>query len=133
MDAEYEFRDPLSRQMVTLVIGPDRESTGVRHEHAECARLADVSPDLDCAFCARCQWQCRISGAWFVDLLNENYHPDETLRRLLGEVYRPEGVDIWLSAKHQQFGGLTVDEMKAAGRMDEVFTVVHQLTDGAFA
>lgn len=128
---EHAFTDPLSRQMVTLVIGPRPESTGVRHNG--CARLAEVFHELDCASCSSCRWQCRISGAWFVDMWEESRDPDGALRRLLAEVYRPEGVKIWLTAKHQQFGGFTIDEMKAADRMAEVFTVVHQLADGAFA
>jgi hypothetical protein len=129
--AEYEFLNPLSGQMVTLVIGPDRDTTGVRH--FDCPTLAEVFPELDCASCSFCHWQARISGAWYAEVWQENRYPDETLRRLLAEVYRPEGVEIWLTSKHKQFGGLTIDEMKAAGRMNEVFTVVHQLTDGAFA
>jgi hypothetical protein len=65
---EHEFHDPLSHRTVTLVVGPDRESTGVRHGHEGCSGLAGVSPELDSAFCVACHWQCRISGAWFVDM-----------------------------------------------------------------
>jgi hypothetical protein len=63
------FHDPLSAKVVELVIGDDRASTGVRHDG--CETLADVSPELDCAFCMRCHWQCRISGGWFMDMLAE--------------------------------------------------------------
>lgn len=64
---EHPFTDPLSGQVVHLQVGVDRNSTGVRH--ADCMALADVSPELDCAFCPTCHWQCRISGAWFMDLI----------------------------------------------------------------
>lgn len=55
------------------------------------------------------------------------------LRRLLGEVYLPDGVDIWLTAKHKQFGGLTVDEMLDADREDEVLAAAARLATGAFS
>lgn len=57
----------------------------------------------------------------------------DELRRLLAEVYRPEGVDIWLTAKHEQFGGLTVDEMMDADREDEVLAAAERLVTGAFS
>lgn len=55
------------------------------------------------------------------------------LREMLAEVYRPEGVAIWLTARHSQFGGLTVDEMMDADREDEVLAAVERLITGAFA
>lgn len=55
------------------------------------------------------------------------------LRRELAHVYHAEGVDIWLSGQHQQFGGLTVDEMAEARRIDEVFAAVERLLTGAFS
>lgn len=76
MTSLIEFHDPLSKRTVTLVIG---DTTGVRHEGIQwkaggevltgCDKLAAVSPELDSAFCPNCHWQCRISGAWFVDVL----------------------------------------------------------------
>jgi hypothetical protein len=54
------------------------------------------------------------------------------LREMLAEVYTPEGVAIWLSAKHKQFGGLTVDEMLDADREDEVLAAAEVLVTGAF-
>lgn len=56
-----------------------------------------------------------------------------TLRELLAEVYLPEGVDIWLTATHKQFGGLTVSEMAGSGRMAEVLAVAEALVTGAFS
>ncbi len=64
---EYRFVDGLSGQTKTLVFGSDRTTTGVRHDG--CEHLAEVFPDLDSASCAACHWQARISGAWFMDLL----------------------------------------------------------------
>jgi hypothetical protein len=49
------------------------------------------------------------------------------LRRVLADVYKPEGVRIWLTTKHRQFGGLTVDEMIAAGRKEEVLAAAESL------
>lgn len=70
MAAEVEFHDPLSQTDVTLVIGEDADHTGVRHECVDgTENLAGVSAELDCAFCADCQWQCRISGAWYLDMV----------------------------------------------------------------
>ena len=63
------FHDPLSGKLVDLVVGDDRASTGVKHDG--CEGLADVCPQLDSAYCMRCRWQCRISGAWFMDVLAE--------------------------------------------------------------
>lgn len=57
----------------------------------------------------------------------------EELRSMLAEVYRPEGVRIWLSAPHKQFGGLTVDEMLDADREDEVLAAAERLVTGAFS
>jgi hypothetical protein len=64
---------------------------------------------------------------------NENQHrlgylDRQWLMRTLASVYTSEGVHIWLTAEHKQFGGLTVDEMVAAGRKDEVLAVAEALT-----
>lgn len=50
------------------------------------------------------------------------------LREVLSETYRPEGVEIWLTARHRQFGGLTVDEMMDADRDQEVIDYARSLT-----
>lgn len=84
MSVEHEFLNPLSSQMVTLVIGPDSESTGVRH--FDCPTLAQVFPELDCASCSRCHWQARISGAWFAEVYAQAREtPEEGAARLLLE------------------------------------------------
>lgn len=45
------------------------EPVGV--SHPDCDQRADVFPQLDAFFCTKCQWNGRISGAWFLDLLAE--------------------------------------------------------------
>jgi hypothetical protein len=57
----------------------------------------------------------------------------DELRDLLAEVYLPEGVEVWLTAKHRQFGGLTVDEMMDTDREDEVLAAAERLVTGAFS
>lgn len=66
------FHDPLSMRYRTLVIGPDHESSGAEHEG--CDALAIVSPEYDSAYCSKCQWQARISGAWYVDITQAMWH-----------------------------------------------------------
>lgn len=56
----------------------------------------------------------------------------DELLRLLADVYNPDGVRIWLDSCHKEFSGLTVAEMEAAGRMDEVLAAVERLATGAF-
>lgn len=63
---EHAYTDPSGRQS-TIIITGDATTSGIRH-HA-CNVLATVSPDLDAAYCPQCRWQCRISGAWYTDLL----------------------------------------------------------------
>lgn len=55
------------------------------------------------------------------------------LRAMLAEVYLPEGVDLWLSCSHKQFGGMTVEQMFEAGRADEVLAVAERLVTGTFS
>jgi hypothetical protein len=89
---EHQFHDPLSGQTVTLVIGQDRESTGVRHD---CAALAQVFPELDCASCSSCHWQARISGAWFMDVWEQAHETaEEGAARLLREEVEEHVSDI---------------------------------------
>lgn len=57
----------------------------------------------------------------------------DVLLDLLRDVYHPAGAAIWLTARHKQFQGLTVDEMHAAGRMEEVLAAAERLVTGAFA
>lgn len=59
--------------------------------------------------------------------------PDEQIvRDALAEVYRPEGVEIWMTAPHRSFGGRSATEMIHAGRSEEVLAEIERLTTGAF-
>lgn len=86
IETRHPFRDLATGREVILVIGADHEGlTGVAHEGVRwqkpigqgnavlvgCDQLAHVSPKLDCAYCTNCGWQCRISGAWFMNLWTE--------------------------------------------------------------
>lgn len=50
------------------------------------------------------------------------------VRQALSEVYRPEGVDLWLKARHRLLGGRSALDCTEA----EVLQVVEALASGAF-
>src|SRR5437762_2172993 len=50
-----------------VIFTGDPTTSGVRHDN--CDHLAQVTPHLDAAYCAKCRWQCRISGAWYLGML----------------------------------------------------------------
>lgn len=52
------------------------------------------------------------------------------VREALAEVYRPEGIDIWLAAPNRMFEGRTPAEMIEAGQTGRVLDLVHVLADG---
>lgn len=79
----HAFHDPLSNTQRTLVVTDRPETTGV--EHPDCAELAQVASTFDAAFCATCRWQCRISGAWFVDVVTAARVALATGGRVAGE------------------------------------------------
>jgi len=43
--------------------------------HPGCEQPADVSVDLDSAFCPACGLNVRISGAWVIDVLERGEDP----------------------------------------------------------
>lgn len=57
----------------------------------------------------------------------------DELRRRLAEIYTPKGIEIWMTARHQQFGGFTVDELLMTNRRTLPLDVIDQLASGAFA
>lgn len=57
----------------------------------------------------------------------------DRIREALAEVYTDQGVEVWMRAPHKQWGGLTVDEMIAAERTDEVLAVIDRLASGVFS
>jgi len=65
-DASFPFDDPITGTECRVEIS----SGGV--SHPGCPFLAHVSPELDCFYCAECGHNGRLSGAWWVDLMNEH-------------------------------------------------------------
>lgn len=51
--------------------------------------------------------------------------------RLLGEVYRPEGVEIWLHARNPELDGARPLDLLAAGEFQPVVQAVERLRSGA--
>ena len=64
-DQAHPFTDLASGRTVVLHVGG---RAGV--EHPDCGELADVSAVLDAFYCAACRWNGRISGAWYVHMLD---------------------------------------------------------------
>jgi hypothetical protein len=48
----------------------------------------------------------------------------------LGEVYRPEGIEIWLHGRNRALGGQRPIELLEAGDFEPVVQAVEQLTHG---
>lgn len=74
MTARQQFEDGLTGRTFTLVLGDSR--VVVLNARCVCETLAGVSPDLDCAFCPGCHWQCRLSGAWFMHVWRAHLDDD---------------------------------------------------------
>jgi hypothetical protein len=51
--------------------------------------------------------------------------------RLLSEIYRPEGVEIWMHAKNPEFEGARPIDLLAAGEFQPVVNAVERLRSGA--
>ncbi len=51
--------------------------------------------------------------------------------KALGEVYRDEGIQIWLRSRNRNLGGNRPIELLAAGALDEVFAEVDNIVRGA--
>ena len=62
------------------------------------------------------------------------FGPDEEaiVRAAAAEVYKPEGVDIWMNAPNPWFHYSTPMQMIAAGDTERVLQVLEQLTTGSF-
>lgn len=60
-------------------------------------------------------------------------HDDErAVRAAAAEIYKPEGVEIWMNAMQARFDGRTPLEAIADGDTDRVLQVLDQLASGAF-
>jgi hypothetical protein len=77
--SDHDFTDPISGSVCVLVNDPTADwwdgGVGVRHPSLGCARLADVSPDLDAFYCPDCGWTGRVSGAWVCDVRDREHTP----------------------------------------------------------
>lgn len=51
----------------------------------------------------------------------------------LVEVYKPEGVGVWLTGAHRNFNGDSALDLIREGRTAEVAAEVERLTSGAFS
>jgi hypothetical protein len=73
----HDFTDPISGSTCVLVNDPTAHwhEGGVGVMHPGCARLADVSPDLDAFYCTDCGWNGRVSGAWVCDVRDREHTP----------------------------------------------------------
>lgn len=54
------------------------------------------------------------------------------IRAELATVYHPEGVDIWMAARQERFGGRTALECIEQGDAEMVSQAVDQLVTGSF-
>ena len=61
----YSFVDQVSRKRVTAHFG---DNPGI--EHPGCQYRAEACPEYDAFFCRHCGMNGRMSGAWFMDMLN---------------------------------------------------------------
>jgi antitoxin Xre/MbcA/ParS-like protein len=57
----------------------------------------------------------------------------EFLLQELGEFYSPEEARLWLFAPHRLLQGERPADLIQQGRIDEVFVLLDQLRDGAYA
>lgn len=54
-------------------------------------------------------------------------------RMLLADLYKPDGIDVWLKAPHPQLNGRrAIDVLRSENAMD-VLAIIDQLRSGAFA
>lgn len=61
------------------------------------------------------------------DRLLELHYIVERLR----DVYKPEGVDIWIHGRNRDLGGEKPIDLLGAGRFEEVLAAVERLSSGA--
>lgn len=55
------------------------------------------------------------------------------VRRELAEVYKPEGVEIWLKASNPSLGGKSPNDLLARGEFVTVLGEIERLQEGVFA
>lgn len=57
--------------------------------------------------------------------------PEARAREMLAQVYRPEGVEIWLAGAKRQFNGERPIDLIQRGEHDRVFAAIERLIVGA--
>lgn len=78
-----------------------------------------------CTYCGE-EGHLRVNCAW------REAADERAVRAAAAEVYKPEGVDIWMNAMQMRFDGRTPLEAIADGDTDRVLQVLDQLASGAF-
>lgn len=56
---------------------------------------------------------------------------EQRARRLLAEVYEPEGVELWMRGRKASLEGLTPEEAIKRGAANVVFNLIGQMISGA--
>lgn len=72
-----------------------------------------------------------LQGSATLDTVTGTEAMEAEIRATLAQVYTPEGVDVYMKARLSYFEGATVGELIAAGRGDEVLTLIDALATGA--
>lgn len=57
----------------------------------------------------------------------ESEHQEKRARRLLAEVYKPEGVELWMRHRKRSLNGRTPEAAIRAGDAREVFSLIEQI------
>lgn len=108
--------------------------------------MADLRErDWDSCECGHIRWQhlrsggCRGVDSYAIpckcpsfDLNMGTIDAPADLVHGLSEVYKPEGVLIWLRARNRNLQSFTALELIAAGREDEVRAEIERLVGGAW-
>ena len=91
VERRLEFRDHRDRSCVLVVpeggrLFRDGDEPQIGVAHPGCDQLADISVELDAAYCPTCQYNGRISGAWVVDVIEHTvaFERDTARRRNAG-------------------------------------------------
>lgn len=55
---------------------------------------------------------------------------EQIVRAAVAEIYRPEGVEIWMHAPNRMLGGESPLDLIAAGRSQRVLDLINALAEG---
>lgn len=127
-------RDGTVEPLVRLAVV---DVTSVRRERLDAITAGDVAregfPDWTPAefvefFCQsmRCTPDTEVARIEF------RYVEVEYVRLLAGEVFKPEGVDLWMVSPNRMLNNATPEQFIAAGDVDRVLDLIDALASGAF-